>query len=179
MSNPDRNEAQGSLRERLYADEAMIGSPAGTSGVVATPGQDVSRPPALTTLRPTTASESTGWPLGTLTPDEVAALDVDAPLDDWTLVGDDWQSWEAPGDAIFGTKQDDRVTTYQGSQRRVGTVLAPDGPVSFPLPVTLAERWDRVPWATPVHITFTGVEDIGGGKVVKLFAVRTPPQRKQ
>ena len=179
MSNQERTESQGSLRERLYADDALIGAPAGTSGVVAAPGQDVSRPPAMTTLRPATASGSTGWPLGILTKDEVAALDVDAPLDDWTLVGDDWQSWEAPGDAVFGAKQDDRVSTYQGSQRRVGTVLASDGPISFPLPVTLAERWDRVAWATPVHIEFTGTEDIGGGKVVKLFAVRTPPPRKQ
>ena len=179
MSNSERTQPQGSLRDRLYDDDALIGAPAGTSGVVATPGQDVARPPAMTTLRPATASDSTGWPLRTLTEDEVAALDMDAPLDEWMLVGDDWQSWDAPGDSIFGTKQDDRVTTYQGMQRRVGTVLAPDGPTSFPLPVTLAERWDRVAWGTPVHITFTDTEDIGGGKVVKLFAVRTPPQRKQ
>ena len=86
----------------------------------------------------------------------------------WRRIGEgQFHKWETPGDELEGLWRG----AHDGRFGPLGTVEAPAGLFTFPLPTALRDRLQRVREGAEVLIRYTGLQTSKAGRVFKGFEV--------
>ena len=86
----------------------------------------------------------------------------------WRRIGEgQFHKWETPGDELEGIWRG----AHDGRVGLLGTLETTEGLLTFPLPVALRDRLQRVPPGTEVRIRYTGLQTSQAGRLFKGFEV--------
>jgi hypothetical protein len=89
----------------------------------------------------------------------------------WRRIGEgQFHKWETPGEELEGIWRG----VHDGRFGLLGTVETADNLVTFPLPVALRDRLQRVRVGAEVLIRYTGLQTSKAGRVFKGFEVFVP-----
>jgi hypothetical protein len=89
----------------------------------------------------------------------------------WRRIGEgQFHKWETPGEELQGTWRG----VHEGRFGILGTLETPDDLFTFPLPVALRDRLQRVRVGAEVLIRYTGLQTSKAGRVFKGFEVFVP-----
>jgi hypothetical protein len=86
----------------------------------------------------------------------------------WRRIGEgQFHKWETPGETLEGTWRG----RHEGRFGLLGTLETAEDLFTFPLPVALRDRLQRVRAGTEIRIQYTGLQTSKAGRVFKAFEV--------